>query len=68
MTKLTAADMMVIVDTLNHSLRIGNYGGGFTTETREQTMNAVIDIMANMGAEVVCGDVEPIVVSGDVEE
>ena len=64
--KLTAADMMVIVDTLNHSLRIGNYGGGFTTETREQTMSAVIDIMANMGAEVVCGKVEPIVVSGDV--
>lgn len=64
--KLSAADMMVIVDTLNHSLRIGNYGSGFTTETRERTMNKVIDIMANMGAEVVCGKVEPIVVSGDV--
>jgi hypothetical protein len=52
MTKLTAADMMVIVDTLNHSLRIGNYGGGFTTETREQTMNTVIDIMSNMNADL----------------
>jgi hypothetical protein len=68
MTKntLCACDLMVIVDTLNHSLRIGNYGGGFTPETREQTMKVVIDIMANMNAEVVCGDVEPIVVSGDV--
>jgi len=65
MTKLTAADMMVIVDTLNHSLRVVNFSG-FTPETRERTMNVVIDIMANMNAEVVCGDVEPIVVSGDV--
>ena len=64
--KLTAADMMVIVDTLNHSLRIGNYGGGFTSETRERTMNKVIDIMSNIDVEVVCGDVEPIVVSGDL--
>jgi hypothetical protein len=65
MTKLTAADMMVIVDTLNHSLRVVNYGG-FTAETRERTMNKVIDIMSNIDVEVVCGDVEPIVVSGDV--
>ncbi len=64
--KLTAADMMVIVDTLNHSLRIGNFSGGFSAETRELTMIAVIDIMSNMGAEVVCSDVEPVVVSGDV--
>jgi hypothetical protein len=64
--KLNAADLMVIVDTLNHSLRIKNYGSGFTTETRERTMEAVIDIMANMNLEVVCGAVEPVVISGDV--
>jgi hypothetical protein len=64
--KLTAADLMVIVDTLNHSLRIGNYGGGFTSETRERTMEVVIDIMANMGLEVVCGNVEPAVIDGDI--
>lgn len=66
MRKLNAADLMVIVDTLNHSLRIGNYGGGFTTETRKQTMEAVIDIMADMSLEVVYGAVEPVVLSGDV--
>jgi hypothetical protein len=64
--KLTVSDLMVIVDTLNHSLRIGNFSGGFTAETRELTMIAVIDIMATMNVEVVCSDVEPIVVSGDV--
>ncbi len=66
LTAAAAADMMVIVDTLNHSLRIGNYGGGFTKETREFTINKVIDIMSNIDLEVVCGDVEPAVVSGDV--
>ena len=65
-TTLSVADLMVIVDTLNHSLRIGNYGGGFTTETREQTMNAVIDIMATMNVEVVCSDVEPVIIEGDI--
>jgi hypothetical protein len=63
--KLTAADLMVIVDTLNHSLRITNFSG-FTAQTREETMIAVIEIMENMNAEIVCGDIEPIVVSGDV--
>jgi hypothetical protein len=29
-------------------------------------MNDIIEIMATMNVEVVCGDVEPIVVSGDV--
>jgi hypothetical protein len=62
---LSVADLMIIVDTLNHSLRVVNYGG-FTEETREHTMNKVIDIMSNIDVEIVCGDVEPIVVSGDL--
>jgi hypothetical protein len=67
MTKntLSVADFMIIVDTLNHSLRVVNYGG-FTAETRERTMNKVIDVMSNIDTEIVCGNVEPIVVSGDV--
>jgi len=65
MTKLSAADLMVICDTLYRSLNIvGN--SKWTKETRELTMEKVIVIMENMNAEVVCGDVEPIVVSGDV--
>ena len=56
MTKLTAADLMVIVDTLGHSLRIQNYGSGWAKETREVIMNKVIDVMAGMDAEVVSED------------
>jgi hypothetical protein len=65
MTKLSAADLMVIHNTLYKSLNVvGN--SKWTKETRELTMEKVIVIMENMNAEVVCGDVEPIVVSGDV--
>jgi len=43
--KLTICDLSVISDTLNHSLLIGNYGGRFTTETREDVLNKILDIM-----------------------
>ena len=67
MTKitLTAGELFVICDTLNHSLKISNYEG-FTHENRERVRNKILNIMDNMNAEVVCGDVEPIVVSGDL--
>jgi hypothetical protein len=39
---------------------------GFTHETRERVRNKILNIMNTMEAEVVCGNVEPIVVSGDV--
>ena len=60
MTKLSAADLMVICDTLYKSLNVvGN--SKWTKETRELTMQKVIVIMEQMNAEVVCSDVEPIV-------
>ena len=60
MTKLSAADLMVICDTLYRSLNVvGN--SKWTKETRELTMEKVIVIMEQMNAEVVCSDVEPIV-------
>ena len=62
---ITAAELFVIVDCLNHSLSILNYEG-FTHETRERVRDKVLRIMSDMEAELVCGDVEPIVVSGDV--
>jgi hypothetical protein len=44
--KLSAADLMVIIDTLNRSLNVvGN--SSWAKETRELTMNKVIDIMEN---------------------
>lgn len=61
---ITAGDLFVICDVLNHSLKIMNYEG-FTQETRERVRDKILLIMDDMKAEVVCGDVEPIVVSGD---
>ena len=65
MTKLSAGELFVICDTLNNSLKIMNYER-FTQETRERVRNKILSIMNTMEAEVICGDVEPIVVSGDV--
>ena len=65
MTKLSAADLMVIVDCLHRSLNVMGHSK-WTKETRERTMNKVIDIMSNIDVEIVCGDVEPIIVSGDL--
>jgi len=62
---ITAAELFVIADVLNKSLSISNYEG-FTAETRERVRDKVLRIMSDMEAEIVCGDVEPIVVSGDV--
>jgi hypothetical protein len=63
--KLNAGDLMVIVDTLNRSLRVCNYEG-FTDTTRERVRDHVLNMMSQIEVEVVCGDVEPVVVSGDV--
>jgi hypothetical protein len=64
MTKLSAADLMVIHNTLYKSLNVvGN--SIWTQETRERVLDKVTMIMEQMNAEVVGGDVEPIVVSGD---
>jgi hypothetical protein len=65
MTKLSAADLMVIHNTLYKSLNVAG-NSIWTQETRERVMDKVSLIMEQMNAEVVCGDVEPIVVSGDV--
>jgi hypothetical protein len=63
--KLSAGDLMVIADTLNKSLMIFNFDG-FTKETRERVRDQVMDIMSRIEVEILCGDVEPVVVSGDV--
>lgn len=57
MTKLTAADLMVICDTLHRSLNVvGN--SKWAKETRELTMEKVIVIMEQMDVEVVRSEVE----------
>ena len=62
---ITAAELFVICEVLNKSLRVLNYEG-FTAETRERVRDKIFLIMGDMNAEVICGNVDPIVVSGDV--
>jgi hypothetical protein len=57
MTKLSAADLMVIVDCLHRSLNVVG-SSKWTKETRELTMEKVIVIMENMEADVVHKDEE----------
>lgn len=64
---ITAGELFVICDVLNKSLRVLNYEG-FTQESRERVRDKILRIMDDMEADVVCGNVEPIVVSGDVVE
>jgi hypothetical protein len=65
MTKLNAADLMVIVDTLHRSLNVVGHSK-WKQETRERTMEKIIAIMESMSAEVVCGEVEPVIIDGDI--
>lgn len=58
MNKLTAAELMVIVDTLSHSLRIANYDG-FAKESRQTVMQKVIDIMSYIDIDITATKVEP---------
>jgi hypothetical protein len=55
MTKLSAADLMVICDTLYRSLNVVGHSK-WTKETRELTMEKVIVIMENMETDVVHSD------------
>ena len=67
MTKLSAADLMVIHNTLYESLSVvGN--SIWAKETRERVLDKVSVIMEQLNAKVVCDNTEPIVVSGDVGE
>jgi hypothetical protein len=64
-TTLSAADLMVIHNTLYKSLSVvGN--SIWTQETRERVMDKVSVIMEQMNAEVVCGEVEPVIIDGDI--
>ena len=62
-TTLSAADLMVICDTLYESLNVIG-SSKWTKETRELIMEKVIVTMENMESDVVCDDVE---IDGDLE-
>ena len=53
--KLTAHELAVIIDTLNHSLMVSNWNGCYTPQSREDVRNAIAQIMNEMSVEVITG-------------
>lgn len=51
--KLTAHELAVIIDTLNHSLMVSNWNGYYTHQSRENVRNTIAIIMNEMSVEVI---------------
>jgi hypothetical protein len=51
--KITAHELAVIIDTLNHSLTASNWNGFYTDKSRESVRNVIADIMNEMSVEVI---------------
>lgn len=51
--KITAHELAVIIDTLNHSLMVSNWNGYYTAQSRESVRNVIAQIMNEMSVEVV---------------
>jgi hypothetical protein len=51
--KLTAHQLAVIIDTINHSLMISNWSGYYTQKSRENVRDLIATIMNEMSVEVV---------------
>jgi hypothetical protein len=58
MTKITAHELAVIIDTLNHSLTVSNWNGYYTAQSRENVRNAIADIMGQMSVEIITDKAE----------
>ena len=56
--KLTAHELAVIIDTLNHSLEVSNWRGYYTHQSRENVRNAIADIMGQMSVEIITDKAE----------
>jgi hypothetical protein len=56
--KLTAHDLALIVDTLNHSLMTSNWSGVYTYKSREDVRNVIADIMEKMSVEIITDKAE----------
>ena len=56
--KLTAHDLALIIDTLNHSLMVSNWNGVYTHKSREDVRNVIADIMGEMSVEITADKAE----------
>ena len=56
--KLTAHQLALIIDTLNHSLMVSNWNGAYTHKSREDVRNVIADIMNKMSVEIITDKAE----------
>lgn len=56
--KITAHQLAVIIDTINHSLMVSNWSGYYTHQSRENVRNAIADIMGQMSVEIITDKAE----------
>ena len=56
--RLTAHDLALIIDTLNHSLMVSNWNGVYTHKSREDVRNVIADIMGQMSVEIITDKAE----------
>ena len=52
MTKITAHQLAVIIDTFNYSLMVSNWNGAYTHKSREDVRNVIAEIMNKMSVEI----------------
>jgi hypothetical protein len=58
--KLTASQLMVIVDCLYRSLRVANYSGIYDEKTRQETMEDVVKILDSIQLNVAEDSLNPL--------
>ena len=56
--KITAHELAVIIDTLNHSLMVSNWNGVYTHKSRERVRDLIADIMNDMSVEIITDKAE----------
>jgi hypothetical protein len=56
--RLTAHQLVVIIDTINQSLVISNWSGVYTHKSREDVRNLIADILGQMSVEVITDKAE----------
>ena len=63
--KLTAHQLCVILDTLNHSLKFVEFSSSYTHESREGVRDAIAEIMDEIKLEIVTGTPNPDTIAAD---
>lgn len=64
--RLTAHQLALIIDTINHSLMVSNWNGCYTAESRENVRNHLAMIMEGMSVEIVTQSPDPVTITSDI--